>query len=63
MREQFEENGFIILKGFFSPEIIRNVRNEAERIVERIVQRMKSEERITDTLDGAPFEERLIPIY
>lgn len=63
MRKQFEENGYVILKNFFSPEIIRNARSEAERIVDRVIQRLKADGRIDGTLEGQPFESRLVPLY
>jgi hypothetical protein len=63
MRSEFEENGYVILKGFFSPDVMRGVRAEAERIVERVVERLKSEGLLSDTLSSESFETRLIPIY
>jgi len=63
MREQFERDGFVVLKGFFDRRIMDGVRAEAEAIANRLIGKLHAEGQIERSHAELPFEKRLIPIY
>jgi ectoine hydroxylase-related dioxygenase (phytanoyl-CoA dioxygenase family) len=59
----FEERGYVVLRGFLEPEVIRTVRAEMERLVDLCAERLVAEGRIRDPLKNEPFETRLARLY
>jgi phytanoyl-CoA hydroxylase len=62
IKQEFEENGFVLLRGFFSKGLVAAARDEIEGLVGRFIQRLHREGKITDTCDDEPFETRLIKV-
>lgn len=53
----------MILRGWFSPEVIQKAREEMELLVEAHARRLLEEGRISDSLSHEPFETRLFRLY
>lgn len=63
MRKQFDEQGYVVLKGLIDHRIVVQIRKEAEAIAERVIQKFHQEGRLESTYESEPFERRLIPVY
>jgi phytanoyl-CoA hydroxylase len=63
LRAPFEEQGYVILKGFLAPEVLTAARSEMEALVERQAEQLLAAGKITDPLRDAPFETRLAGLY
>lgn len=63
LQEQFNEEGYVILRGFFEPEVVQAARGAMASLVEKEAQKLKAAGKITDTLPNAPFETRLLQLY
>jgi len=63
LRRQLDERGYVILKSFLEPEVLRQVRAALARLVDREAQKLLAEGRIDDPLLSAPFESRLAWLY
>ncbi|MCW8130551.1 MAG: phytanoyl-CoA dioxygenase family protein [Planctomycetota bacterium] len=63
MQRTFEEQGFVVLKGFFDARVMNAVRAEAEAIAERVVRRFHAEGALPETYADLPFDRRLVPVY
>jgi len=63
LRRQFDEQGYVILRSFLEPEVVRKARAEMERFVDQCAERLVSEGKIRDPLKDEPFETRLARLY
>lgn len=63
LHKQFDEQGYVILRNFLEPEVLREVRAELEGLVDRCAERLVSEGKVRDPLEREPFETRLIRLY
>ena len=61
--ETFDQQGYVILRGFFEQEILHNARFELEKLVDQHAERLMAEGKITDPLEDEPFETRLARLY
>lgn len=61
--EQFQEEGFLILRDFFEPEIVDAVRDEMQVLADEHVQKLSNEKKINLTFPDEPFETRLARVY
>jgi phytanoyl-CoA hydroxylase len=62
IKTEFNTQGFVLLRGFFSPQIVQNAQRDLEGLVDRFIERLYSEGKITDRCTDAPFNTRLIKI-
>jgi phytanoyl-CoA hydroxylase len=60
---EFQDRGYLILREFFEPEIIDNVRREMEQLAEEHIQKLLAEGKIKQTFPDEPFETRLARVY
>src|SRR5262245_56390818 len=63
LRVRFEEEGYVILRGFLEAAVVSNARAALETLVEQHAQRLTRDEKISDPLADAPFETRLLQLY
>ena len=62
-REQFDTNGFLILKNVFSLEIVTGARAALARLVDEKARELSEAGLISDALQKEPFETRLLQLY
>lgn len=62
MEEQFNEHGYVILRGMIEPEIVQGVRDSVNQLIERLVDKLIAERKINDPFREEPFETRLYRI-
>lgn len=63
MERAFEENGYVVLKGFLDARVVNAVRSEAEAISERLVRRFHEAGLYDEAGTALPFDRRLVPVY
>jgi ectoine hydroxylase-related dioxygenase (phytanoyl-CoA dioxygenase family) len=63
VREEFEEQGYAVLRGIIEPECRQGVQRECERLVEQEAARLLAAGKIRRTFPEAPFETRLMLLY
>ncbi len=63
LRREFDEQGYVILRDFLGPEVLRQARAEMEGLVDRCAERLVSEGKVRDPMKQASFETRLIRLY
>jgi phytanoyl-CoA hydroxylase len=63
MLRQFDDRGYVILRGVLEPEVLSQARAAMEELVDREADRLVSEGKIPDRLAGEPFETRLYHLY
>lgn len=63
VHQQFDEQGYVILRNLLGPEVIRDARAEMERFVDQCAERLMAEGKIRDPLKNEPFETRLARLY
>lgn len=61
--DEFHERGYVILKDFLTPEIVRQAREAMDPLVDDCADRLMAEGKITDPLIHEPFETRLARLY
>lgn len=62
-RAEFEENGFLILHDVFSPATVSGARAALSRLVDEEARQLSEAGTISDALQNAPFETRLLQLY
>ena len=60
---QFEDEGYIILKGIIEPEIVQAVQNEMKKTVDFFAELLMNQHVITDPLKHLPFDVRFAELY
>ncbi len=60
---QFDEQGFVILQGIISPQIIEQVKGEMGKLVDQQAAKLLQAGKISDPLLEDPFETRLYNLY
>lgn len=63
LQEQFDEQGYVILKGVFASDVLEGVQAELEVLVEREAEKLMAAGRVTDAFSSASFETRLFRLY
>ncbi len=63
MLPEFADRGYVILKGVFSPDIVRGARAEMEKLVDQAAEKLLQMGRISDPLKEDPFETRLHRLF
>jgi phytanoyl-CoA hydroxylase len=61
--EQFNEQGYLILREFLEPEIIQDVRDEMTMLADEHVRQLVADGKVTRTFDDEPFETRLARVF
>ncbi len=61
--QQFQDQGYLILREFLEPEIVQAVRQDMMTLADEHIRKLKSEGRISKTFDAEPFETRLARVY
>jgi len=61
--EEFQEQGYLILRGFFEPEVVEQAREAAAAVAEKHIALLLREGKISRTYSEEPFETRLIRVY
>lgn len=62
-REEFEAQGYVVLKGFFERETLQAARAALSRLVDRCAERLLAEGKIAHLFAEEPFETRLYRLY
>lgn len=62
-REQFNEEGYLILKNFFDADIIQNARNALTQLVDQHAAKLLAAGQINSRMTDAPFDLRLLRLY
>ena len=60
IKAEFEAQGFVVLRGFLSPNVIDGARREIEGLVDRFIEQLFKAGKLSDRFPDAPFEMRLI---
>jgi ectoine hydroxylase-related dioxygenase (phytanoyl-CoA dioxygenase family) len=63
LQEQFDEQGYVILKGVFSADVLDAVRNEMNHLVNGVADKQLAEGKISERFENEPFETRLFKIF
>ncbi len=63
LTQQFSEQGYVILHGFFEPAVVEGARDALGALVEQRAQDLLAAGKIRDPLAGEPFETRLYRLY
>lgn len=63
LREQYEEEGYVIIKNFFGSQLILDVRAELAKLVDQQADSLLASGKITNALPNEPFETRLYRLY
>ena len=63
LREAFNRDGYVVMKGFLAPDVIEGVREELNILVDREAERLMAAGRITDDFSDAPFETRIARLF
>lgn len=63
LQEQFDEQGYVILKGVFKSDILEAARVELEGLVNREAEKLIAAGRVADGFASASFETRLFRLY
>ena len=59
----FEENGYVILRGFLDPSVVASVREASSTLVDRLAQELVREGRLPHPFKDEPLETRMIRLY
>ena len=62
IKAEFHTQGYVLLRGFFSPQIVQQARREMEGLIDRFANTLHANGKIADRCENAPFETRLIQI-
>ena len=63
LQEQFEEQGYVILKGVFGQEVLDNVQSELESLVNQTVDTLITSGKLHDRFASEPFETRFFRLF
>ena len=63
LQEQFEEQGYVILKSIFSPDILDDVQCELERLVDQTIDSLITSGKSHDRFTPEPFETRFFRLF
>jgi phytanoyl-CoA hydroxylase len=63
LRKQFDEQGYIIIKNFFAPELIAQARSELETLVDQQAEKLLKSGKVSHPYSNEPFETRLYRLY
>ncbi len=61
--EQFEEQGYTIIRGILAPSVLMAVRRELDHLVGLTAERRVAEGRVPHRFENEPFETRLYRLY
>ncbi len=62
-RQQFETQGYVVLRDFLEADVVRQAREAMQILVDRQAETLLAEGKITDPLRDAPFETRIAQLY
>ena len=63
LQEQFEEQGYVILKGIFSHEVLNGVQSELESLIDQTVNTLIASGKLRDRFASEPFETRFFRLF
>lgn len=63
LQEQFDEQGYVALKGVLTSSVLEAVRRELDHLVNCTAEKLIAEGRITHRFEDEPFETRLYRLY
>src|SRR4051794_31700625 len=63
LRQEFDEQGYIILSGFLEPRVIEGVRAEMKRLVSDEARKLYAQGKIDGLFENETFERRLLKVY
>ena len=61
--KQFNKQGYVILKGVLSPDVMQKVRAEVNRLIDRQAEKLIAEGKIDHAFEDEPFDKRLYQMY
>src|SRR2546428_13060204 len=63
LRQQFDQQGYVVLNGFLEPEVLESAREELAKLVDQHARKLLAEGKIASALEDEPFETRLARLY
>jgi len=63
LMQEFDEQGFVILRGVIDPRVVAEVRAELASLVDEIAQGLWAMDHIQELHEKEPFEKRLIKLF
>jgi phytanoyl-CoA hydroxylase len=63
LQEQFDEQGYVILKGVFTPDVLETAQAELAVLVDREAEKLVAAGRVSEPFLSASFETRLFRLY
>ncbi len=63
LQEQFEAQGYVILKGIFDCDVLNGVRSELELLVDQTADVLIANRKIRDRFESEPFETRFFRFF
>src|SRR5438552_9059447 len=63
LRELFDAEGYVILKGVLETGVLREVQSEMEKLVEAHADKLSAAGKLPETFLQEPFETRLYRLY
>ena len=61
--QQFDTDGYVVLKHFFPPSLVSGMKQGASRIVDKLARRRLQTDRTSEAFENEPLESRFIKIY
>src|SRR6476620_8324003 len=61
--EQFNDQGYVILKDFFAADILQQARTALNQLVDQHAQKLVAAGKINSPLADEPFDTRLLRLY
>ncbi len=63
LKREFDERGFVILRGVIDPAVIAGVRTELESVVDEMALGLRAMDHIDNLYEAEPFETRLLKLF
>ncbi len=63
LRQQFDEQGYVILQGFLDSSVVAQARSAMEELVEQQAQRLVATGKIASPMHAEPFETRFFRLF
>ena len=63
LRQQFDEQGYVILQGFLDSSVVAQARSAMEELVEQQAQQLVATGKIASPMHAEPFETRFFRLY
>ena len=61
--QQFDADGYVVLKHFFPPSLVSGMKQGASRIVDKLARHRLHTDRTSESFENEPLETRFIKLY